>query len=61
MQKRIIWEKMKKGELITNPFTDWRKFENMERDLIKDTDRIDTDFKKFYAKTINFCKEGGYD
>lgn len=51
--KRIIWEKMKKGELITNPFTDWRRFENMELDLLKDTDRIDTDmdFKKFDAKT----------
>ena len=51
--KRIIWEKMKKGELITNPFIDWRKFENMELDLLKDTDRIDTDmdFKKFDAKT----------
>ena len=51
--KRIIWEKMKKGELITNPFTDWRKFENMELDLLKDTDKIDTDmdFKKFDAKT----------
>ena len=51
--KIIIWEKMKKGELITNPFTDWRKFENMELDLLKDTDRIDTemDFKKYDAKT----------
>ena len=51
--KKIIWEKMKKGELITNPFTDWRKFENMELDLLKDTDRIDTDmdFKKFDART----------
>ena len=51
--KRIIWEKMKKGELITNPFIDWRKFENMELDLLKDTNRNDTDmdFKKFDAKT----------
>lgn len=49
----MIWEKMKKGELITNPFLDWRKFENMELDLLKDTDRVDSDmdFKKFDAKT----------
>lgn len=51
--KKIIWEKMKQGELITNPFNDWRKFENMELDLLKDKDRVDTemDFKKFDAKT----------
>ena len=50
--KRMIWEKMKKGELITNPFLDWRKYENMELDLLKDTDRIDSDmdFKKYDEK-----------
>lgn len=55
--KRIIWEKMKQGELITNPFLDWRKFENMELDLLKESDRINTDmdFKKFDEKTKEFC------
>ena len=48
-----IWEKMQQGELITNPFTDKRKFENMELERLKESDKIfsDGEFKNFDEKT----------
>ena len=36
----LIMEKMKNGELITNPYKDKRKFENMEKERLKDSDRV---------------------
>ena len=36
----LIWEKIKKGELITNPYTDKRKYSNMKTERLKDTDRV---------------------
>ena len=38
--KRKIWEKMQQGELITNPLTDKRKFENMEIERLTENDKI---------------------
>ena len=35
-----IVEKIKNGELITNPFTDKRQFKNMELERLKDEDRV---------------------
>ena len=40
---RKIWEKMQQRELITNPFTDKRKFENMELERITEKEKIYTD------------------
>ena len=47
-----IWEKMQQGELITNPFTDRRKFENMELERLTENDRIysDGEFRNFDEK-----------
>lgn len=47
-----IWEKMQQGELITNPFTDKKKFENMELERLKESDKIfsDGEFKNFDEK-----------
>lgn len=35
-----IYEKMQQGELITNPFTDKRKFENMELERLSEKDKV---------------------
>ena len=35
-----IIKKMNKGELITNPKADKRKYSNMEKERIKDSDRV---------------------
>ena len=50
---RKIYEKMQEGELITNPFMDWRKYETMEIDRLKDNERVDTviDFQNFDEQT----------
>ena len=40
---RKIWEKMQQGELITDPFNDKRKFENMELERITEKEKIYTD------------------
>ena len=47
-----IWEKMQQGELITNPMTDKRKFENMELERLTENDRIysDGEFRNFDEK-----------
>ena len=47
-----IWEKMQQGELITNPFTDRRRFENMELERLTEDDRIysDGEFRNFDEK-----------
>ena len=49
---RRIFEKMQQGELITNPFKDKRKFENMELERLTENDRIYTDneFRNFDEK-----------
>lgn len=49
---RKIYEKMQKGELITNPFTDRRKYENLELELLTENDRVysDGEFKNFDEK-----------
>ncbi len=48
----MIWEKMQQGELITNPFKDIRRYENMELERLKENDRIYTDgeFRNFDEK-----------
>lgn len=48
----MIWEKMQQGELITNPFKDTRRYENMELERLKENDRIYTDgeFRNFDEK-----------
>ena len=48
----MIWEKMQQGELITNPFTDRRRYENMELERLTENDRIYTDgeFRNFDEK-----------
>ena len=50
--KKMIWQKMQQGELITNPFLDRRKYANIELERLKEDDKIDTviDFKKFDEK-----------
>ena len=50
--KQKIWEKMQQGELITNPFTDRRKFENMELERLTENDRIysNVEFRNFDEK-----------
>ena len=50
--KRKIWEKMQQGELITNPFTDRRKFENMELERLTENDRVysNDEFRNFDEK-----------
>ena len=50
--KRKIWEKMQQGELITNPFTDKRKFENMELERLTEKDRVYTneEYRNFNEK-----------
>ena len=57
--KRKIYEKMQQGELITDPFTDKRKFENMELERLKEEDRVytndeyksfDEEMKEIYTK-----------
>ena len=50
--KRKIWEKMQNGELITNPMTDKRKFENMELERLTENDRVysDGEFRNFDEK-----------
>lgn len=47
-----IWEKMQQGELITDPFTDRRKFENMELERLTENDRVYTndEFRNFDEK-----------
>ena len=47
-----IWEKMQQGELITNPFTDRRRFEYMELERLTENDRIysDGEFRNFDEK-----------
>ena len=47
-----IWEKMQQGQLITNPITDRRKFENMELERLTENDRIysDGEFRNFDEK-----------
>ena len=60
----IIWEKMQRGDLITDPFKDKRLYKNMEKERLSDEDRVfyedeywdDMDekerlrFKEHYAK-----------
>ena len=48
---RKIYEKMQKGELITNP-NDRRRYENLELELLNEKDRIysDGEFKNFDEK-----------
>ena len=50
--KQKIWEKMQQGELITNPFTDRRKFENMELERLTENDKVysDGEFRNFDEK-----------
>ena len=50
--KRKIFEKMQAGELITDPLTDKRKFENMELERLTENDKIysDVQFKNFNEK-----------
>ena len=45
----IIYEKMKKGELITDPFKDKRRFENMELERLTENDRVysNDEFRNF--------------
>ena len=38
--KQKIYEKMQQGELITNPFTDKREFENMELERLSEKDKV---------------------
>lgn len=47
-----IWEKMQQGELITNPMTDKRKFENMELERLTEKDRVysNNEFSNFNEK-----------
>ena len=49
---RKIYEKMRNGELITNPYTDRRKYENLELELLTEKDRVysDGEFKNFDEK-----------
>ena len=48
----MIWKKMQQGELITNPFNDRRRYENMELERLTENDRIYTDgeFRNFDEK-----------
>lgn len=47
-----IWEKMQRGELITDPFTDRRRYEDMELERLSENDRIysDGEFRNFDEK-----------
>jgi len=49
--KRKIWEKMQRGELITNT-NDKRRYENLELELLNEKDRVysDGEFKNFDEK-----------
>ncbi len=49
---RMIWEKMQQGELITDPYNDKRKFENMEFERLKESDKVfsQDEFKNFDEK-----------
>ena len=40
MAANQICQKMQKGELITNPFKDKRQYKNMEKERLKDSDRV---------------------
>ena len=55
-----IWEKMQQGELITNPFTDKRKFENMELERLSEKDKVysDGEFYNFDEKIKALQEEG---
>ena len=61
---QMIWEKMQQGELITNPFNDRRRYENMEIERLKESDRIYTDgeFRNFdeKIKALNYDKYMDY-
>ena len=50
--KRKIWEKIRQGELITNPITDKRKFENMELERLTESERVysNNEFRNFDEK-----------
>jgi hypothetical protein len=60
---RKIYEKMQKGELITNP-NDKRKYENLELELLNEKDRVysDGEFKNFDEKvqTLKMSKYMDY-
>ena len=50
---RKIYEKMQKGELITNP-NDKRKYENLELELLNEKDRVysDGELRELYEKLL---------